>query len=69
MTFEEFRKRIVADLHGAPDGLTWSELKQRNHLPYTRPCPEWIKALEQDDGLIRERRKERALLWEIKPKA
>ena len=69
MRFSEFRERIVSDLKGEPEGLTWKELKRRNGLPYDRPCPEWTKTLENESGVVRKRRRGRELLWEIDPEA
>ncbi len=36
-------------------------------LPYDRPCPEWIKAMEREIGLKRESiaARGRALVWRI----
>jgi len=67
MRYVEFREKIRLCLESAPDGMTWMELCQVAALPYRRPCPEWVKQLELDLGLIRDRRQGRALIWELPP--
>lgn len=69
MKFNVFREKVLSDLKSEPEGLTWNELKRRNKLPYDRPCPEWTKVLEVENGVVRKRRKGRELLWELIPKA
>jgi len=65
MRYTEFRDTVRADLERNPQGLTWGELRERNGLPYDRPCPTWVKALERDIGLSRKRRRGKAFLWQL----
>jgi hypothetical protein len=65
MRYVEFRDAIRRELRRVPAGLIWAELKQRLKLPYAVPCPEWVKQLEQEIGLSRERRSGRALTWRV----
>jgi hypothetical protein len=44
------------ELQRNPDGLTWRELRDRLSLPSKTLCPEWVKRLECDIDLTRERR-------------
>ena len=46
-------------------GLTWAELKARLDLPYRTPCQEWLKRMEEETGLTRERGDGRAYVWRI----
>jgi hypothetical protein len=65
MRYTDFRDSIRRELQRHATGLTWAELQQRLHLPYTRPCPEWTKHLEQDIGLTRTKGSGKALIWRI----
>jgi len=64
MRYTEFRNRIQQALSDSP-GMTWSELKHSQDLPYARPCPEWIARLEKDIQLERSERKGNALVWKL----
>ncbi|MFI5380886.1 MAG: hypothetical protein ACHRHE_16430 [Tepidisphaerales bacterium] len=65
MRYVDFRDAIADELRRFPAGLTWAELKQRLKLPYKIPCPEWVRQLEQEIGLSRERGSGRALIWKV----
>ncbi len=65
MRYFDFRSKILSELQSNPDGLTWSELKQRLDLPYKKPCPTWIGQMEKDNGLKRVKGSGRAYLWKI----
>jgi len=65
MRYAEFRENIRRCLESTSDGMTWMELRRAADLSYRQPCPEWVKQLEVDLGLIRTRRRGRALIWEL----
>ncbi|HLX59739.1 MAG TPA: hypothetical protein VKX17_00525 [Planctomycetota bacterium] len=65
MRYAEFRNEIQTELRRNPAGLTWAELKTRRNLPYERPCPEWLKRLENEIGLKRLAGKKRAHVWRV----
>jgi hypothetical protein len=67
MRYVEFRNAIEEELRQNPDGLTWAELKERLKLPYERPCPTWIRRMEEEAGLSRARGAGRAYVWKIRP--
>lgn len=67
MRFDEFKGRVLDELRRHPEGVTWAELKVRQCLPYARPCPEWTARLERDCGLVRNRGRGPAKLWELAP--
>jgi hypothetical protein len=52
---------------GVPVGLTWAELKERLDLPCRQPCPEWLKRMENEGGLLRARGTGRAYVWQLSP--
>lgn len=66
MRYVGFRDRILAELHRRPGGLTWKQLRDCLDLPYDRPCPEWVKRMEAEDGLLRAPGDGRAYLWRVK---
>jgi len=67
MRYVEFRDAIQHALRRSPAGLTWAALKSQLDLPYSTPCPEWVKRLEKEIGLSRERGSERAFTWRVAP--
>jgi len=68
MRYIEFRESIQNTLIQNPGGLTWVELKKETNLPYKTPCPTWVKQLEGEISLIREKGHGRALVWKLKTK-
>jgi hypothetical protein len=65
MRYVQFRDLIFDELRRNPRGLTWPELKDRLNMPYERPCPTWIKRMEQEAGLRRAPGAGRAYVWKI----
>jgi hypothetical protein len=63
MRYVEFRDAIWEELRRVPAGLTRAALKARLKLPYTIPCPEWVKQMEREIGLLRKRGSGRAYTW------
>ena len=66
MRYIDFKAQIQLALLEHPEGFTWKELKARLDLPYTTPCPEWVKQLEEEIGLVRRRKGGRAYIWRIR---
>jgi len=56
MTYTEFRDKIAELLKSEPKGLTWTEIKRRLNLPQKVPNNLWVRMMEKDIGLIREKR-------------
>ena len=61
----EFRERVEKALQGEEDGLTWDQLKKKGGIEQTRLCYTWARELENEIGLIRERRG-RNVYWKLK---
>jgi hypothetical protein len=56
MSYEEFRKIIKQALMNRKTGLSWSQIRERRPELYQKaPANQWVRRLEQDIGLIRER--------------
>jgi hypothetical protein len=66
MRYAEFRDLVREELGHYPDGLTWAQLKEALRLPYDRPCPTWVRRMEQEDGLSRAKGGGRAYVWKIR---
>lgn len=65
MTYEEFRQIIKEELEKAPEGLTWTQIRERRPELYQKwPANQWVRRLEEDIGLIRERVKGRPI-WKL----
>lgn len=62
--YELFKRKIEAVLKAEPNGLTWAEIKRRLNLPQKVPNNRWVKSMEKDIGLIRERTKGK-LIWRL----
>ena len=67
MRYIDFKDAILAELRRCPTGLSWSELRERLALPYERPCQEWVRRLEAETGLRRERGSTPAFVWKLPP--
>ena len=65
MRYLEFRDSIRQELRRHPEGLTWADLRDQLALPYDRPCPTWVRCLEEEIGLTRSKGPTRAYLWQI----
>ncbi|MEE4194915.1 MAG: hypothetical protein V2J07_06935 [Anaerolineae bacterium] len=65
MRYVDFKAQIQQALLENPKGFTWVELKAHLDLPYPTPCPEWVKQLEDEIGLVRRREGGRAYVWRI----
>lgn len=65
MSYEEFRDRIRNVLKSEPEGLTWTEIRKRANLYQKFPNNKWVRRLEEDIGLTREKVKGRPI-WKLK---
>jgi hypothetical protein len=69
MTYLEFKSAIETTLRRKHAGATWKELRIAARLPYDRPCPEWMRNLEREIGLVRRKDTGRELIWCLREKA
>lgn len=65
MHYTEFKAAIQQHLKRKREGATWVELQEALALPYERACPEWMRRLEEEIGLVRRKGAGRALVWEV----
>ena len=65
MSYEEFKEKVEEVLKVESAGLTWTEIKERAKLHQKVPNNMWVKMMESDIGLVREK-KERRTIWRLK---
>jgi len=66
MSYEEFKKIIKETLEKAPNGLTWTQIRERRPALYQKfPANQWVRRMEKDIGLIRTRKVGKTL-WSLK---
>ena len=53
MSYEEFKEKILGILKTEPQGLTWTEIRDRLGLPQKVPNNLWVRMMEKDIGLVR----------------
>jgi len=63
--YEKFKTQIEAILRVEPEGLTWTEIKQRLNLPQRVPNNRWVRRMEKDIGLTRSK-EARGIVWRLK---
>ena len=63
--YEMFRDLIERVLKQAKKPLTWTEIRIRAGFEQTVPFPKWVKWMEEDIGLIREKTKDGKTLWRL----
>jgi hypothetical protein len=68
MRYIDFRDAVRTELRRHTAGLTWTQLRERRHLPYKNPCQTWVNRLEQEIGLVRVPGQGRSLVWKVGPR-
>ena len=65
LTYEVFSRKIVETLreHGGP--LTWTEIRTKAGLPQKFPNNEWVRRLQRDFGLRREKDSHGIIMWQV----
>jgi len=63
--YEKFKIQIEAVLKTQPEGLTWTEIKNKLGLPQKAPNNKWVRMMEKDIGLTRVNEK-RGTVWKLK---
>ena len=66
MAYDEFRDKIKEMLRNAAHPLTWTEVRTTTGLPQMFPNNQWVRRLERDIGLHRERDKQGIIHWGLK---
>jgi len=63
--YEKFRDPIERILRQAKEPLTWTEIKGKAGFEQKVPNNKWVKWMEEDIGLVRERTKDGRTLWRL----
>ena len=63
--YEKFRDPIETILKESKKPLTWTEIKEKADFQQKVPNNKWVKWMEEDIGLIRERTTDGKTLWSL----
>ena len=63
--YERFRDPIETILREAKKPLTWTEIKETAGFQQKVPNNKWVKWMEEDIGLVRERTTDGKTLWRL----
>jgi DNA-directed RNA polymerase subunit RPC12/RpoP len=63
LTYEDFRDKVRSALQSGP--LTWTEVRTRTKLPEKLPNNKWLRRMEQDIRLKREKDQHGIIKWKI----
>jgi hypothetical protein len=66
VTYEDFRDRIRNALATAEHPLTWTEIRASENLPQAYPNNQWVRRMESDIGLVREKDKTGKMFWRLR---
>ena len=65
MAYEDFRDKIEETLKDAGQPLTWTEVRTIAGLPQAFPNNQWVRRMEDDIGLQRERDRKGVIRWNL----
>lgn len=65
MTYEEFRDTIKRTLRKAKQPLTWTEIRTTAKLPQALPNNQWVRRMEKDIGLKRQKDTHGVIHWQV----
>lgn len=66
MPYDDFRAKVAKVLTGAEQPQTWTEVRTKAGLPQRFPNNQWVRRLEADIGLHRQRDAHGIIHWQIK---
>lgn len=64
-TYEDFSKAISRALRDAEGPLTWTEVRTISGLPQAFPNNKWVRKMEGDIGLKRQRDEHGIIHWQL----
>jgi len=53
ISYRDFKEKVAALLSTEPEGLSWTEIRQKLQLPQKVPNNLWVRMMEKDIGLLR----------------
>ena len=66
MTYDVFKGKIQETLRTSAQPLTWTEIRTMAKLPQAVPNNQWVRRLEDDIGLQRNRDTHGIISWSLK---
>ena len=66
--YQKFKGSIEKILKQAEQPLTWAEIKEKAGFEQKVPNNKWVKWMEEDIGLVREKTKDGKTVWRLKTK-
>ena len=64
-TYEDFRDVIRRTLKSATSPLTWTEIRTNAKLPQMFPNNQWVRRMEKDIKLVRQRDAHGIIQWRL----
>ena len=65
MTYEEFRDKVEETLRESANPLTWTEIRTTSGLPQALPNNRWVRRMDGEIGLVRDRDKKGVIRWAL----
>jgi hypothetical protein len=65
MSYEDFRDTIKQTLREAKQPLTWTEIRTTAKLPQALPNNQWVRRMEKDISLKREKDSHGVIHWQL----
>ena len=62
--YEDFRDEVKKILESKPEGFSWIQIKKELQLSQRAPYHKWVKKMEKDIGLVREKKGSQTI-WRI----
>lgn len=63
--YDDFKKTIQKILRRSKKPLAWAEIKEKAGFKQKVPNNRWVKQMEVDIGLIREKDEKRRTVWRL----
>ncbi|KXB01929.1 hypothetical protein AKJ45_00920 [candidate division MSBL1 archaeon SCGC-AAA261F19] len=64
MSYEEFKETVKEVLEKAEEAMVWTKVREEGDLEQKVPSNVWVRRLEEDIGLIREKKGNRTV-WRL----
>jgi DNA-directed RNA polymerase subunit RPC12/RpoP len=68
MPYDDFKAKIRDILKTSESPLTWTEIRTKAGLPQLFPNNQWVRKLEEDIGLYRQRDQNGVIMWQLREK-
>jgi hypothetical protein len=65
LSYDDFKQKIATTLQKAAGPLTWTEIRTGARLPQAFPNNQWVRRMEKDIGLRRDRDAHGIVKWSL----